>query len=591
MKTFITLTEGLYVHLPLKRARYGADPVQRLRLLARRCAEMEEAAFHYEMAAILTGLRDAHTRYVGPAALAGRSATLGFLVESFGAPPDQRYIVSKVPADPSLIGDEHFVAGVELRWWNGVPIDRAVDLHADHETGGRPDSRRARAVTTLTLRDLRFGSPPDEHWVVIGYLDATGKERELRLDWRVLEPGQAATAGEVDADGDLAQAVDPAAEAVRQVKKLLFAPERWLADKRPTKAPGKSTRTVKAPTGQWLKTSFADNVGAKVIDTPSGRFGYLRLWSFGLLDVDGYVTEVARLLGRLPAEGLIVDLRANPGGAVWAAERLLQLLTPRTIAPTRFSLLATPLTRAMAEARQNEVSLGPWRQSLADAVVTGELYSSAVPLTPPEAANDIAQVYGGPVVAVVDANTYSAGDLFAAGFVDNEVGLLVNVGQATGAGGANVWWPHDVRGALLGTDYAVAPLPAGIGFAISVRRATRAGAADGTAIEDVGVCGHRSYAMTKTDLVGDNADMLAFCGKLLAGRPRTGLQVKVGAKGGVTVTTSGLDRLDIFVEGRPEGWMELADGMQPVDLPAEWERVELAGYDGDQLCQRRRLSR
>ena len=588
--SFVTLCEGLYTHLPLKRARYGLDPVQRLRLLGRRCAGMEEAAFHYEMAGILTDLRDAHTRYVGPAAMAGHIATLGFLVESFGAPPDQRYIVSKAPVDASLIGDEHFVAGAELRWWNGVPIDRAVDLHADLETGGRPDSRRARAVMSLTLRDLQFGPPPDERWVVIGYLDASGKERELRVDWRVVQPGQASTAVGLDG-GDLTQAVDPAAEAVRQVKKLLFAPERWLDDQRAGAARGTRKRAKKAATGQWLATPFADNVGAKIIDTPSGGFGYLRLWSFSVIDVNSYVAEVVRLLSQLPAEGLIVDVRANPGGAVRAAERLLQLLTPRSITPTRFSFLATPLTRAMTGAPQNEARLAPWRPSLDDAVATGELYSSALPLTSLEEANDIGQVYGGPVVAGVDANTYSAGDLFAAGFVDNEIGLLISVGEATGAGGANVWMPHDVNNALLGTPYAVAPLPAGIRFGISVRRATRSGPAEGTAIEDVGVRGHRPYVMTKSDLVGDNADMLAFCGQVLAGRPRTGLQVELGTEGAVTVTTTELDRLDIFVEGRPHGSMDVADEAVSLELPTGWDRLQLDGYQADELRQRRRLTR
>jgi hypothetical protein len=41
--------------------------------------------------------------------------------------------------------------------------------------------------------------------------------------------------------------------------------------------------------------------------------------------------------------------------------------------------------------------------------------------------NDIGQIYPGPVVAVVDANTYSAGNLFASGFVDNRIGNLASV--------------------------------------------------------------------------------------------------------------------------------------------------------------------
>ena len=39
--------------------------------------------------------------------------------------------------------------------------------------------------------------------------------------------------------------------------------------------------------------------------------------------------------------------------------------------------------------------------------------------------NGIGQVYYGPVVLITDALSYSATDIFAAGFQDNEVGLVL----------------------------------------------------------------------------------------------------------------------------------------------------------------------
>jgi hypothetical protein len=333
-------------------------------------------------------------------------------------------------------------------------------------------------------------------------------------------------------------------------------------------------------------------LAAKVVKTSSGRFGYLRIWSFDVHDDIAFVDEVVRLLGLLPDRGLVIDLRANPGGLIAASERLLQLFGPQPIVPTRFSLVATPLTRAMAAAPQNAGDLEPWRQSLDDAVATGELYSKAVPMTPVDRCNDIGQVYGGPVVAVVDANTYSAGDLFAAGFVDNELGLLVTVGQATGAGGANVWMNDDVSDALLGTGFEQPQLPAGIGYSISVRRATRAAAADGMAIEDVGVRGHRTYAMSRRDLVDGNRDLLNFCGRLLAGQPRTQLTLTAAGDGaGVEVATLDLDRLDLFVDDRPFSSQPIADGTTAVDLPEGWSTVEAAGWSDGIARQRRRLQR
>src|SRR5262245_9420381 len=76
--------DGVYTHLPLKRARYGTDPVQWLRILRSQVDELTDDAFHLELAGLITRLRDAHTRYAGPVALASKVAALPFLVEMIG---------------------------------------------------------------------------------------------------------------------------------------------------------------------------------------------------------------------------------------------------------------------------------------------------------------------------------------------------------------------------------------------------------------------------------------------------------------------------------------------------------------------------
>jgi len=79
------------------------------------------------------------------------------------------------------------------------------------------------------------------------------------------------------------------------------------------------------------------------------------------------------------------------------------------------------------------------------------------PLTSVEQCNDLGQHYGGPVVVVVNANTYSSGDLFTAGIVDNHIAPVVCIGQATGAGGANVWTSDDLSAAMKAAGF---PMPA-----------------------------------------------------------------------------------------------------------------------------------
>lgn len=583
VESFVILLEGLYAHLPQKRAAYGQDPVQRLRVLGQRLGALDEAEFHRAMFEIITALRDGHTRYIGPEHDEGKVAFLPLLVERCTEPGGEQVVVSKVfaadEAEARVFAAAGFAPGVEVTHWNGVPIARALVLYGERETGGRPDARRARALESLTLRALRFQPPPDEDWVVVSFRDADGAAGEVRLAWRHARASDAPRALAVEGEARLAYAGDGAAEAARRVKKMLFAPTVWHADTVAPKAAGAEAAELR------------DAITAREVTAPSGCFGYLRLWSFDVRDDDGYLDAVRRLLAGLPRSGLILDLRGNPGGLIWAAERLLQFFTPEPVSPTRFVLRATDLTRALAQAPQGRVLFESWRGSLEAALATGATYSRATPLTPPERCNDIGQVYPGPVVAVVDARTYSAGDLFAAGFVDHRIGPLVATDEATGAGGANVWYEADVMRALAGTARAFPPLPGGISFTLAFRRALRIGAVEGTEIEDVGVRGQFYRPLTSRDLTNGNEDLIAFCGRLLASEEPTDLEVRP-EPGGLAVETLNLDRVEVYADDRPIGPPLAADraGRSRLRLAiGAWSQLEVRGFTGDIRRQLRRL--
>ncbi len=598
VEALLLVLEGLYTHLPLKRARYGVDPVQRLRLLREGCATMVETDFHSELWQIVTGLRDAHTRYQGAGGFAGRVAVLPFLVEAYGPEDDPRYVVSNT-GRADLIGDPEFVTGVELLSWSGISFDRAVDRWADNETGGRPDTRRARALETLTLRSLEYGPPPDEHWVIVGYQPPGGVPREVRIPWRVVSPGTAHTAvgassserggvGMAPPATHASLAVNPAAEAVRRAKLLIFAPRAWAAASAEPPARVRRTRKSDALADKVLNTTMPDVLQARIRSTPSGAVGHLRIWSFDVRDDEAFVQEIVHLVDQLPDLGLIIDLRGNPGGLIWAAERTLQLFTPHHITPTRFSWLATDVTRALAARPGDPFGVGRWAPSLQAALSTGELYSQPLPITDPEACNDLGQHYGGPVLCVVDANTYSSGDLFAAGFADNRIGDIISVGRATGAGGANVWRDTLVREALLGTPNALPDLPDGVHFTVSVRRATRTGDAEGVPLEDLGVAGTTTYAMSREDLVDDNRDLIAWCAQRLTTQPRSRLRVQRTTRR-LTLTTTGLDRVDLYQDHHPWQTLTVGDGEHQITTSNRRAQIEVVGWSGPDLVQRRRL--
>ncbi len=568
--------DGVYAHLPLKRSLYGFDVVRGLEHLRTQLPTMSDLQFHRELTSLINHLRDAHTQYQGPWTVKEPVASLPFLVESFGPADNPSYVVSKV--DRRSVKDPHFVRGVMLDYWNGVPFDRALDLHADGETGGRPDSRRARALESLTFRSLEYSPPPNEEWVVIGYHDKMGKARETRLYWEGLNPQKAPAAGQALATR-IRRAINPAAEAIRRAKKYRFNYDLWKAERQPMR----HSKTASAG-------RFADFITAKTVTTQMGRFGYLRIWSFDVDDDQAFIDAAIAMLRPLPDRGLIIDLRDNPGGFIWAAERLLQLFTPNPVTPTKFALRATPLTSAMARAAFNQGELAPWAESLYTAESTGEPYSSHLPITPYEQCNDLGQHYGGPVVVVVDANTYSSGDLFTAGIVDNRIGPVVCIGQATGAGGANVWDSNDLRAALDAAERPIPDLPPNVGFTVAVRRAVRSGVADGTLIEDAGITG-QSYEMTRDDVFHRNRDLMEYCGKILAAQPRTRLNVSRN-RGVLKIQTQGLDQVDLYVNGHPGGTpiSIQRDGERRLRLPAGTRDIQVVGFSRGVTLQRRHLA-
>ena len=593
-----TVISGVYTHLPLKRARYGVDPVQRLRILRSQIDELGDDAFHIALADVITRLRDAHTRYAGPTTLANKIAALPFLVEMIGTTDSPTYVVTKVGHGLAAT----FKPGVILEYWNGVPIDRAVQRYSDFEVGGRPDSQRAWATQSLTLRALQYSPPPDEEWVIVGYRSTTatgtptGEAKEVKVPWQIIDPSDIATVlsggptGRVPARLRRTQAVDPAAAAIRRAKMLLFAPTALRGQQAPTATTAPATKR-RPPKADVIATTLTTTLKAMSITAPGGPFGYLRIYGFDS-EPTAFINELLRLIPLLPDRGLIIDVRGNPGGYIWAAELALQLFTPKPIQPTRFSLLATPFTRDMAAIAALKDDLGPWRASLDAAVRNGELYSQPSPITAVADCNSIGQQYGGPVVLVGDSTTYSAGDLFTAGFVDNEIGSFVCVGQATGAGGANVWDYAELRSALAGETIQPPLLPDGIGLSLAYRRATRAGANEGVPIEDIGISG-ASYALTRDDLLAGNPDLIAHCITLLKQQPLSRVSCALNkSTRTVTVTTSGLSRLDVLVDGHPASSTTLTgNATTPVTYPAGTKTVDLTGWSSDnEVRQRRRIT-
>jgi hypothetical protein len=593
----LVLLEQNYVHLPLKVAMHAINPLQRLRLLRARLERQTTATmdpewiFHVELSATFHSVRDLHTNYLLPLPFAGKVAYLPFLVEECSESGQPVYLVTRLMQGFSPPG----LAGAEVRYWNGTPIDRAVDIHAANFAGSNAAARHARGVESLTLRPLRIHLPPDEEWVTISYVGGDGAERELRQKWLVTEnlPSFVADADAISVTAT-SLGLDLDADEAGRARKLLFAPE-VVGQERAESGPELSTSP--AEVGEEVPSAMPGVFRARSVTTASGTFGHIRIFTFSVEDPVTFVAEFVRLVALLPQDGLILDVRGNGGGHIFASEFTLQTLTPRRIQPEPVQFISSPLNlRICAQHKDNptgQIDLGPWYPSLDQANETGATFSHAFPITPEDGANAIGQVYQGPVVLVTDARCYSATDIFAAGFQDHGIGTVLGVDDNTGAGGANVWTQGLLRNLLelpapdAGSPYE--PLPKQANMRVSIRRTLRVGEHAGTPVEDLGVVPDERHRMTRRDLLAGNLDLLDRAGSLLARMPVRKLDLSAFPEAGnhlrLELNVSNVDRVDIYVDARPRASMDVVKSQDAVTLAGigAAQEVRAEGFAGGVL--------
>lgn len=561
----LELLTSYYVHLPLKRALYAVDPQQRLRILANRLSDVErgyldsltEDEFHEEMASIFTSLRDLHTSYTLPEPYRSRIAFLPFLLEECDDGDGPVFPVTKTFG---TFADPAFAPGATVTHWNGIPIRRAVDLNAERTGGSNRAARRSRGVERLTFRWMGRLSSPDEHWVTITY-EVDGGRRHLRFPWLVVERARGAE-GPKATERSFALGLDTEGEWIRTIKRLLYADH-----------------------DKWDTVPLPELLAYRTIRRPGDdrEYGYLRLFSFSVPGgrVDRFVGTVRRLIRGAPANGLIIDIRGNPGGDIIAAERLLQLISPVEIAPEPLDFINTPPASALAEnlyrARGAATSFNAIRR---EASSTAAPFIPSLPYEPVEHYNEIGQVYQGPVALIVDALSYSAADVFAAGFQDHRLGTVLGTDPQTGGGGGNVWPYESIR--RYGDRTMPRTLPYDATFDVAVRRTTRVARRAGVVLEDRGVVTDRDpIALTTADALGANERLLETVIGVLEDPPRRyALRAAWrGTRRRFELQATNLARVDVYLDRRPFGSFADPDG-RAVEVPEEAGDPAVARFIG-----------
>jgi len=583
----LVLLELNYAHLPLKRAIHAIEPVQRLKLLKFRLSEIttgessSDIEFHEEMQEIFTSLRDFHTNYSLPAPFDEKVAFLPFLIEEYF---DDRKTERRVLVTHVQPGFRHptFKPGVDVLYWNGVPIERAIAINGETQAGSNPDARFAAGLSALTIRPMIGSLPPDEHWVVIGYRSLNGRDLEYKQPWLMFTPRREGQTGpDFGLKPGRKSGIDLQRAAINQVRKILFAPKAVAGEK---KAGGRKKR-IALHAGD-IATSLPSVLRAHPVPTPQGSFGYIRIFTFEADKADEFVAEFIRLIELLPQDGLMIDVRGNGGGYIENGERLLQLFTPRQIEPETFEFINTALNLDICRAGAETEGLADWAESIRQSVLTGSTHSRGFALTSKELCNAIGQRYYGPALLIIDALCYSTTDMFAAGFQDHDIGDVVGVSGNTGAGGANVWDQADLLGLMRrqpGSPYK--RLPKNAGMRVALLRSLRVGARAGTPLEELGVVPDERHYMTRTDVLDGNADLINRAAERLAKKPVRGLSVAIERNADRTFTvianTRNVARVDLYVGDRPRESVDVARNaarFSNVPLP-KGSVVRLEGFD------------
>ena len=261
------------------RSLYGFDIIRALASLRQQSTSISDIQFHRELTTLINRLRDAHTQYQGPWTQKGVVASLPFLVEDYGPTEDTTYVVSKV--DRRAVKDKYFTEGVEITHWNGIPFGRALELHADVETGGDrirgapgPSNRSLSARWNMRRRRMKSGSSS---------ISSTlwDKPRKIRLSWEGLKPMLAPNSGQKSLATRFRRSIHMGAEAVRRAKKY---PVQSRFVEGGNRSRSSSRKEAKAGGGFCRLPERAPRNDCKC-----GKFGYLRIWSFDVDDDQAFI--------------------------------------------------------------------------------------------------------------------------------------------------------------------------------------------------------------------------------------------------------------------------------------------------------------
>lgn len=483
-------------------------------------ATWDNWTFTRYFSAIFQGLSDWHTRYLLMSHFRFFIGFLPFLVEGYTDRSKRfRLLVTHRVNDfivPDIIIDGIATPVVDV----GYEVVEIGNHRADGEiemmptaqwliqaiqgnSGVNENSARAQAVDSIVYRPLAMGLPDaneNERWITLKTPKGERIE-EIKFPWtyaREHELAQALAGGKT--------------HAVNKLKSL------YGCDQYHTSIVGRIRNRLFARDPQSAQFQ------AFPLNEHEGIF-YLRIFEFPSLreaNTEAFLKEIEDKLGDYEPKmtGVIIDIRGNRGGRIDAAERLLQFFSKRPIRPMTARFRNSPanwiycdaISKLEANSAWSSQTHEKWRDSISRR--RHARYSDHFGMTNPDLCNQKDRLHlAVPSVVITDALTFSAGEVFAAGFRDNGIGKIIGVDQYTAGGGANAIETSNLFDMLKEFDALPAEEVSDLfdtfdGTFLVAIRVLRRIAGHFRYFEGYGVRCNRLVRLTKRDLQENNRDLI-----------------------------------------------------------------------------------
>lgn len=493
----ITMISQVNPNVFIQRNILKIDAVKELETLRARESSYSNFEFHHQMMVIFSRLDDLHTVYIPTPALGSSTATLLVdFVEYYKEGGNRPCYMRGDAMFESNFAD--FPFGSDIISLNGQPVGLSAYRLGRDSSATNFGARLANSEFYLTNRPLSVFPMPAKDEARIRYKHPNGTKLQIRVPWTYIT---SSPKHEYKNESLGERVVNP-----------LFDREQ---PRRGDKKPPTEYQTAKPLKRRNIPFSAAlnESLSLEIITANKAKFARFSIRSFEFNVTVESLTELLEVVGSIKVPRLVVDIRENGGGASLLTKVLFEIICERTLPSTPYFVRATEVVRRLTKtSTYRELAAG-----VRDALRAGEQFSG--PMSDLNKLEDsfkpverfFEPVFTGELILLFDGSTYSAGDLFAAWFKDQEAGVTVGVHSATGGGGATVL-EYDQLAKLGAFPGGKAKLPNGVRMTTAFSRLFRSGEKSGAFIENRGVTPDVRYFYTKFDAFNNDDGLFNFIG-------------------------------------------------------------------------------